>query len=81
MKHEKVTVTERALFARINRVIAKENSILCRCREDSRDFFTLGRYYVIDTKVNCIFRKQVDLEGFGREKKVLKPFERLADAD
>lgn len=47
-------ISERALFARVNRVLAIENQQLHACRHDSRFFSTLGRYYVTDVHSNTI---------------------------
>jgi len=51
-------ISERALVARINRVLAKDNEVLRTCRYDSRSFSTLGRYYIID-----LYRNVVDTYG------------------
>lgn len=41
-------ISERALVARINRVLKKTNELLKVCREDSRAYPTLGRYYTLN---------------------------------
>ena len=39
----------------------------------------LGRHYVIDLRSNCVLHKDVDLEEFGRELGVLRPYEAVAE--
>lgn len=74
-------VTERALIHRINRVLAKEDKVLRRCRYNSSGFSYLGRYYQHDIATNLagnMFDRLCDLEAYGREMKVLAPHEYLA---
>ena len=76
----KIPVAERALVGRINRALAKKATPeqLLRCREDSRWFNELGRYYV--TNANRHLRdSNVDIEKLGRELGVLMPGEALAE--
>jgi len=73
----KVPVAERALVARINRVLAKSDEGLRRCRDGSRAFSELGRYYTVNFNRNLIVRKDHDLEELGRELNVLADFETL----
>ncbi len=75
----KVPVSERALVARINRVLAKDDETLRRCRDDSRGFNELGRYYTVDFTRNVIVGKDHDLEKLGRKLGVLAPYEALCD--
>lgn len=71
-------ITERALVARINRKLEKEGEILRRCRENSRWFTDMGRYYTVDIVSNAVGARGVsDLESFGRDLGVVKAFERL----
>ena len=44
----KVPISERALFERIKRKVAKEGLTLHRCRQNSRWFNELGPYYVVN---------------------------------
>ena len=76
-KNQQVPISERALFARINRALAKEGETLRRCRPDSRWSNELGYYYALDISRNAITSKHVDLEDWGREMGVLKPYEKL----
>jgi hypothetical protein len=74
-----VPVSERALIARINRKIADDDLILKRTR-NARAELDLGRHYTINFRVNFVADKHIDLEGYGRELGVLKPYEALSDA-
>lgn len=64
-------LTERALVARINRTLAKQEQGLRRCRENSRWFHDLGRYYVVDQATLSLCMKDVEIEDLGRELGVL----------
>ncbi len=79
VKKGKVPVSERALFARINRVLAKEEKSLRRCREDSSSYRDCGRYYIIDIRRNYVMNTDVDLAAFAKELGLLRPFEELSD--
>ncbi len=76
-KAEKVQVSERAIFARLSRVMEKDGSILRRCREDSRGFDFLGRYYAVDAYRNTVDATKIDLEHSAREAGVLRDYEQL----
>ena len=78
VKAKQVPVSERALFARSSRAIAKDDLILRRCRENSRGYRELGRYYTVMTRTNGIGDKDLDLVTYGRKVGALKPFECLA---
>lgn len=61
-------ISERALFARINRVLAKENQQLHACRDDSRFFNDLGRYYITDVRLNTMIASGInDLNNLAKE--------------
>ena len=77
VKKSKVPISERAIVARINRTLAKQDEALRRCRQDSRSFSSLGSYYTIDLNRNCITGKDLDIEAVGRELGVLKEWEEL----
>jgi len=77
----KAKVSERALIARINRRLAKENEKLIVCEETSPSFTDLGRYYVVDLNQNIIGSSNLDLEQVGRDTESLKGYEVLEDAD
>lgn len=65
------TLSNGALILRINRRLAKDDQAVRKCRETSRDHNELGDYYVVNTSMNVIVAKQVDLEEYGRELGVL----------
>lgn len=75
-----VPVTTRALVQRINRVLAKQGEVLKKAR-GAHAPQDLGEWFYLDTKNNVVRRKHVDVEEFGRELEVLKPFENLVDDD
>jgi len=77
-KVTKVSVSERALLGRINRRLAKDEEVLKKCRPDSRWYHDLGAYYGVGVRTNSICYQHIDLEEFGRELGVLRPFEALA---
>lgn len=78
-----VPVSERALFARINRALAREDvhypSELKRCRRNTRAFLEFGRYYILDTQYGGIHPSNIYLEDYGREMGVLADHEYLAE--
>ena len=56
-----ISAGETRLFNRLRRRLRQQTGdILHRCRETSRDFHDLGRYYVTSER-NCIVGKDVDL--------------------
>lgn len=79
MGKERVPVSARALIQRINRKLASQNERLLASREGSRSFQDLGRFYVVDTRVNGVVEKDVDLETRARKLDALAAWERLAD--
>jgi len=58
------TPTEQALFNRLQRRLQAQGLQLRRCREDSRDFHNLGRFYAVDADLNCVHSTHVDLAGW-----------------
>lgn len=77
MNRTKTFITERALVARINRALAKERQALRRCRETSRGFHTLGRYYMLDVQLGFVLDVDVSIERLGRDLAVLNEREVL----
>lgn len=73
----KAIVTERALFARIDRKLSKDGERLRRCKEDSKSFSDLGSLYIVDRNLNTIIAKHCDLERLGREIGALAEWEIL----
>jgi hypothetical protein len=76
-----ITVNERALFARVNRALAKEGERLHRAREGTRAYNDVGRYYVVDLQTNSIAAKDCDLEALAKDMKLLAEWEKLAADD
>ena len=76
-KQTKVKVSERALLARVNRVLVKEGEKVLICRTDSRWFNDLGRYYSVNLNRNSIEAQGFDLEQWGRVLGLLKAYEIL----
>lgn len=72
------TVSEKALLARINRKLRKDDEAVRRCR-DGKWSHTLGRFYRVDLRRNAHLDNHINLEELGRELLVLKPHEKLAD--
>ena len=72
----KVPVTQRALFQRINRALEKEGQIQKTTRGDKWRS-SLGDHYVVDLNRNLIVSTHVDLEELGREIKALAPYESM----
>jgi hypothetical protein len=80
-------VSERALVARVNRVLKREEQKLrtarglwyssggCQHWQENPD---LGRYYRINTDRNVVIDTHVDLEVLGRELGVLGRWEQLS---
>lgn len=77
MDRTKVSVSERAIVARINRKLAKEMQSLRRCREDSRGFNDLGSFYILDLHRNSVEAMHVDVKKLARELDVIADFETI----
>ena len=78
-KREKVPVSERAVFARVDRALRQQGKALRRCRPTSRAFAELGRYYIINTDRAWIDTTHVDLQTFARKTWALGPEEELVE--
>ena len=74
MKRQKVMISERALLQRLNRALAERELRIKSCKETSRAFSQLGRFYVVD---NDGLAMNVDLAAWGRKYGALKPWEEL----
>jgi hypothetical protein len=77
-------VSERALIARINRKLKKDNQALKRARgvTDGRRLLpnsNLGWYYTVDFMRNWIIHTHINLEQYGRELEVLEGWEKLEE--
>lgn len=79
-EERKKPVTERALFARLSRRLAKDGEILKKCRFDSRWYNDFGSYYTVN-QFNAISATHMDLEDWARELGVMQPWERLEHDD
>lgn len=73
-----VSVTERALVQRLNRVLRRQDQVVRTTRHghDSRGFRDLGYHYILDFNRNQVVATHVDLEQLGRDLEVLHPRER-----
>ena len=75
MNETKTPVSERALVARINRVLVKQQRALRRCRKDARGFDFHGVYYLLDG--NTVIDTHVNIEALGHKLNVLGDWETL----
>lgn len=73
----KAPITERALFARVDRHLAKQGERLRRARAGSKSFETLGQYYVVNQEKGTIQETKRDLESLAREYGLLAEWEEL----
>lgn len=73
-----VPISERALVARINRQLNKEDQQLRKCRPDQRGYGELGDFYIVGDRTG-VEAQHVDIERLGKELGVLKPYEKLDD--
>ena len=70
-EQKKVPVSERALVARINRKLAKQNHRLCKPKEGTGAKSNLGTFYVLYLLENTpTFYPIEDLEEFARTDKI-----------
>ena len=76
-RHEKGSITQRVLIARVRRTLRKAGEDLCIATAGQRQAVGVGKYYVIDSR--GIIDRNVDLEALARELKVLQPWETLSD--
>ncbi len=72
----KKTITERALFARVDRRLKKDGDFLRRCRQDSKAYAELGSYYIVSSN-NVVTAQHCSLEGLAKELGVLADWEVL----
>lgn len=76
MAKQRVPVSERAILQRINRKLKSGWKQLKTGRGLLLER-TIGRYYVIDIRRNCVTQQYVDVEELARELKVLQSWEEL----
>jgi len=74
----KSQVSERAVLARINRKLKKDDIIVKKCRESSRAYLDLGDYYSVDFYHNRIIDMHIDLAQLAKDASVLAPWETMA---
>ena len=79
-KGTKRPVTTRAVLQRINRKLKSEMEQLCAARGE-RMQQELGRYHVINFRMNAVAHKHVDPEELARKLGVLRPYEAMVDAE
>ena len=73
-----VQIDERALLARVNRALAKNNMHLKKCRRDSSAYRKLGEYYLVSFGESVqIVEIRVDLVEKARQLSVLEAYEQL----
>jgi hypothetical protein len=75
-----VPISERALLARINRQLVKEDQKLVKTRSEKAKV-EVGDYYLLNFERNAILRMRVDLEDLGHDLGVLKRYEVLDDGE
>tara|TARA_B100001059_G_scaffold212378_2_gene227370 strand:+ start:390 stop:620 length:231 start_codon:yes stop_codon:yes gene_type:complete len=75
----KAKLTERALFARVDRKLQKEGERLRRNREGTRAHDELGSYYVVASDRNTIEATNIDLQKLAKELGVLADWEELEE--
>jgi hypothetical protein len=66
---QKVPITERALYQRVNRVLAKKNEMIRK---------SMGKHFIVDLGQNTAKELETDVETFGRKIGCLEPWEKLA---
>ena len=79
MKPQKVPVSERAILARLNRKLSADGLVVRRCKETTRNYATLGAFYVVDINRKAIRAKRINLVEYARKVGVLTDAEALDD--
>lgn len=74
-----IPVSARALVARINRKLRPEGYSLQRSR-GAQAYIDVGAYYTVNTQLNAVAQRDVDIEALAHELGALKRWERLAAA-
>jgi hypothetical protein len=72
-----ILLSERALIARINRKLIKEEETLCKTRGE-RWHSDLGYYYIVNIRFNSVTAAHLDIEKLGRELGLIRDYETLA---
>ena len=76
-KVQKVSITRRALVARINRKLGHDLEQLKKCRVDSNGYSYLGDFYLVDLSKNNVQDTHVDIVTIAKKLKVLAEYEQL----
>ncbi len=71
-------ITKRALIQRINRALVKQGQVL-RTARGAMEAYNLGDYYIVDTEGANVVFINCNLEGLGRELKILGDWEVLGE--
>jgi hypothetical protein len=74
---QKVPVSERALYQRIDRKLRADRQQMLKTSRSERMEQDMGRYYVIDMYRNVTVWHHVNLVSFARELGVIQPWEEL----
>lgn len=77
-KAKKLGVTTRAIIQRINRKLAAEDEVLKVARGANLEQ-QVGRFYIINYRMNAVMHHDVDPEALGRDLGVLKAWEKMID--
>jgi len=72
-----VSLSERAVLARVNRALRPKGQRMCRHRPNWQGFDCLGRFYLLDYTTSTVVDTQIDLETFGRELNVIAAWEEM----
>lgn len=78
-KRLRVSISERALLARINRKLAHKGEKLCRSR-GPQEQSEMGSCYIVNVQRGRIVARHVDPERLAKELGVLKPYEQARRA-
>jgi hypothetical protein len=78
---EQITLSERALVKRINRVLKRKGSLGWQLKKarGGKVKSSVGDYYILDIERNFIMQPNVDIEEYAREIGVLQDHERFAE--
>jgi hypothetical protein len=76
-KPTKVSVSLRAVLARINRKI-KDDDLMIKTARGMTDRVNVGDYYVLNCRLNGVVKRDVDPEDYAREVGALKSWEQVA---
>jgi len=78
-KEAKVPVSMRAVIQRINRKLKADDEVLKTARGEGRLLQDVGRYYVVNIRINGLVGRDVDPTEMARKLGVLKDYERVIE--